>query len=127
MNKIFLYALGAVAIIIVGILIFYAFFKPNADNVNQPPVNFAIIVKDNNYLVYSLVNNKELLLTSDQYLQYVELSFNSPRDLLWMNCANGGQIIVTQPTNNIINDPILGKGIEILSPEEVKIYVQCRS
>lgn len=129
--------------IIVGVLIlislfavFYSLSKPSkttspansSSNTNSSTENvISVIAKNQTADFYLMKEGSQTKLNQIEIPRYVEYSFNSPKDIIWVSCLAGYNLSnSTSSTNSkVFSDGAGAVGIEILEDKESNLTVTC--
>lgn len=130
MNKKILIPIIIFFLLIVGLGLFILLRKSN----NQPPAVITPGTEDKNYSIQLIQNNKELRgtvtkdgkiisLTEENLKTYALMSYNTPQDILWTECAEGYTMtLADSPSNNPLSfDQELGAVSMELLPDQNNI------
>src|SRR5258707_972688 len=129
MNKKLLIAIGVVVVLFagVGLWLILSGQKPAP---LTPPNSYAMSVTEQSGTINAsfAANNKVTLLTAQDLANFAVITFNSPHDILWVECPAGYTLSNPySPTKNkVTNDPILqGSNIELKAGAQNTLQVTC--
>lgn len=80
---------------------------------------------------YSLAvtkNGKTFTPNQGELNRYVSIGYNTPRDMLWINCASGYEIssIQSKPQTDSILTDVNGKGVTLSETTTTHIQINCQ-
>lgn len=124
-------------IIIVSIVIFAIagfttlFILNNNSTPTIAPANYNILFTENNGNITAklFIDTKIYTLTAENISTFGITTYNSTKDLLWVECPNGYQIKnpLSSSHNKIFNDPILkASNMELKQGSQNIIQITCQ-
>jgi hypothetical protein len=131
MNKkviiITLFSIFSLAIVVEVIFLFKK--NPTPPHVNAPLSTYQVSVTNTNGKLTGNVSAGGAITTlnQDNVSQYVTLSFNTPRDIMRLECPTNYTLHnPTSPSGNTVtSDPVIGSSIEIIPNVPNTLNIQC--
>lgn len=130
MNKKFIIILAGVALFLFGLMIYLTKFRsPGNIPLSNNPDAYQVSITENNKAISGEVtkNKKTQSYSSLQIKQFVEMSFNTPQDILWVSCLPNYYIGDYKSfTGNLVNyNEEAGANIELKSGQANNITIIC--
>ncbi len=126
MNKKIIIGISIGLVIILGLLGWLLFANSDNDKF-LTKYTISTDAANGSFKSYLVEKSNKTEISPELINNYLITSFNSPRDILWINCVEGytASDIHSTTSSHILSDPFIGSGMEIIEGKNNNFTLTC--